>query len=349
MNIALAITGIGIVSKYGLGVEVFVTGINRESHLQKEAEDYVVKDVKIPSFNIKELLGNKTRYINKTTGLSLVAMNQVLEQFPALNFYNEDEVGIAVGTNTGSLKITLDFANDTFIQEKPFYVDPSHFPQGILNYMAGTAAIKYGFKGVNVTLSDGRMTGYEVLKYTSNVLNTNQSSAMIVGTVEDSNEYSEHIYHLQNEYRKLPDKEHAEGAVFLGIETLENAKKNNQNIIAEIIDSQVLYYSNVSQGQALKIIVDKMLAKHNVNYEDIYAVSLLDNIEKDGSKFLKKHLPADTIKLSVSDVLGDCLSISCMFQIVSLLQLSVQTSRKKYCLAYSLDENLIIGCALIKL
>ena len=166
MNLKLAIVGVGVTSRYGIGTNSFLKGISIDE-VKKSSNDY-----KVPNFDIKSFLGRKIRYINRTTALSLIAMNEVLEK------YNPN-IGIAIGTNTGSLKVTLDFANETFLQEKPYYVDPSCFPQGILNYMAGNAAIRYGYKGVNVTLSAGKMTGLEIINYAANAIETSQCLSLI--------------------------------------------------------------------------------------------------------------------------------------------------------------------------
>ena len=126
MNLKLAIVGVGVTSRYGIGTNSFLKGISIDE-VKKSSNDY-----KVPNFDIKSFLGRKIRYINRTTALSLIAMNEVLEKYNPKENYLEEDIGIAIGTNTGSLKVTLDFANETFLQEKPYYVDPSCFPQGIL-------------------------------------------------------------------------------------------------------------------------------------------------------------------------------------------------------------------------
>lgn len=344
MKTKLAIVGVGVISKYGISTTHFLEGLKKDNTSNSNSEGY-----KVPDFDIKSLLGKKVRYINRTTALSLIAMNQVLEKFNPINLYPDNEIGIAMGTNTGSLKITLDFANDTFTQEKPYYVDPSYFPQGILNYMAGNAAIRYGFKGVNVTISDGRNTGFETINYAANAIETSQCKTMLVAAVEDSNEYSEYIYHQQNKYLNLLPTEYAEGAVCLGIETVDNAKLYNHPIIAEIIDVNLTFYPQKENLYlSLKKSIDKLLNKHSISYQDIYAVSAVDNINCDGEKFETCFLNDNIQRITLKKALGDTLAATNLFQIASLLLVKKESS-PQYCLLYTLDESNLIGCALLKI
>lgn len=342
MKLKLAIVGVGITSRYGIGVVPFFDGINVVEK-KKSSNDY-----KVPTFDVKSFLGKKTRYINKTTALSLIAMNEVLEKYNPKDNYLEEDIGIAIGTNTGSLKVTLDFANDTFLQEKPYYVDPSCFPQGILNYMAGNAAIRYGYKGVNVTLSAGKMTGLEIINYAANVIETSQCKTMLVTAVEDSNEYSEYIYHQQNKYLKLKESEFAEGSVCLGLESLSNAEKFGHTILAEILDLNIRYFPSLENLDTfLKRLIDEMLKRHHITYEDIYAVSAYDNQLETGRFFEEKFFSNQIKRISIKEKLGDTLAVTNLFQIVSLLSLKELT--RKYCFLYAIDENNVIGCALLKI
>lgn len=344
MKIKLAIVGVGVTSKYGIGTNLFLDGI-----ISNDNEGFNSREYKVPDFDIKELLGKKVRYINRTTALSLIAMNQVLDNFNPLESYSSDEIGIAVGTNTGSLKVTLDFANDTFLQEKPYFVDPSYFPQGILNYMAGNAAIRYGFEGVNVTLSAGRMTGLEVINYAANAIETSQCKAMLIGTVEDANEYSEYIYHQQNNFLCQSAMGFAEGSVCIGVESLENAQLYGHSIIAEIIDVDITFNPETKDtSKSLKRIIDNLLNKHSITYKDIYAISAIDNHNNDGQNFEMNSINSEAHKISIKEKLGDSLAITNLFQIVSLL--AIKQDSPKYCLIYALeDENNLIGCALLKI
>lgn len=342
MNLKLAIVGVGVTSRYGIGTNSFLKGISIDE-VKKSSNDY-----KVPNFDIKSFLGRKIRYINRTTALSLIAMNEVLEKYNPKENYLEEDIGIAIGTNTGSLKVTLDFANETFLQEKPYYVDPSCFPQGILNYMAGNAAIRYGYKGVNVTLSAGKMTGLEIINYAANAIETSQCQTMLVTAVEDSNEYSEYIYHQQNKYLKLEESEFAEGSVCLGLESLSNAEKLGHSVIAEIIDLNIRYFSSLENlDTSLKKLIDDMLKKHHITYDDIYAISPIDNQLKTGRYFEDKYLENQIKRISIKEKLGNALAVTNLFQIVSLL--SLKELIRKYCILYAIDENNVIGCALLKI
>jgi hypothetical protein len=75
MNSNLAIISTGVVSRFGLGLEEFLNGIKNTSFTPKEQKQGMYK---VNNFDMKELLGKKVRYLNKNTGMSLVAINQIL-------------------------------------------------------------------------------------------------------------------------------------------------------------------------------------------------------------------------------------------------------------------------------
>ncbi|RCV48307.1 beta-ketoacyl synthase N-terminal-like domain-containing protein [Marinitenerispora sediminis] len=93
--------------------------------------------------------------------------------------------GIVVGTGTGSVRRLAEFTRDTFVQERPYMVNPSHFPGTLMNSPAGQSAIRYGLTGVNSTLSGGPVAGLSALRFARNALLGGHADRLLAGGVEE--------------------------------------------------------------------------------------------------------------------------------------------------------------------
>src|SRR5699024_7600310 len=76
-----------------------------------------------------------------------------------------EDAGLVLGTHTGSAQSIMDFTRESLVSAKPFYVDPSLFPNTVMNCAAGQSAIWHQLKGPNTTIAGGRGTGLLALQY----------------------------------------------------------------------------------------------------------------------------------------------------------------------------------------
>ncbi|MFF2776933.1 beta-ketoacyl synthase N-terminal-like domain-containing protein [Streptomyces sp. NPDC058052] len=93
--------------------------------------------------------------------------------------------GIVLGTDVGSAAAQEAFFRDTFVQERPYLVNPSAFPGTLMNSAAGRTAIRLGLTGLNATVSGGALASLHALRYARNALVNGHADLLLAGGVEE--------------------------------------------------------------------------------------------------------------------------------------------------------------------
>src|SRR5579859_3326958 len=145
MSAPLAVTGWSAVSALGIGAGTFSDGIiaGRTAGQGAERDDTAPApglEGSVPGFDIRRLLGRKnTRAMDRITGLTVLTVGRLLDAEQAAGHeFSGHETGFVLGTTTGSVQSMMDFSRDSFIQDRPYLVDPARFPYAVMNCAART-------------------------------------------------------------------------------------------------------------------------------------------------------------------------------------------------------------------
>jgi len=343
----IALTGIGVVSKFGLDKKSF---FNEKSETSSNNSENLIAE-----FDIKELLGRKNnRYLDKATAMAILALNEALSEVDISTI--NSNAGVIIGTNTGSLKSTIDFTIDTYTQERPYLVNPACFPQTILNFTASNIALRNGFKGVNSTIASGHLTGFSIFNYVSNLIDNNFEEMLVVGTTEEVNDYTTEIFKAKESYVRASSLTQGEGAVVFIAESKNNALSNGREIFAEVVGSSVLNIPNCSSSDSLAINIDTLLKDCNVSHNEIglcciqnKELSIDNSIEL---KAINSIIPRENREIiSLCEQLGDCYCTSNFMQVLMILKMvtSKAKNKKTYCIATAINDSGLTGCSLLKI
>jgi 3-oxoacyl-[acyl-carrier-protein] synthase II len=149
------ITGIGIVSVYGDNLETIQENMSLnktpygEKVIEKGNEFY-----KIKNFDYRSYLGDKgLRFWDPSALLIGSAVKKALDDSKVLERYKPDEVCFVLGKDKAEyaqIELTKSVLNDPV-----FGPNPGMVPNMSPNAIAGQIAIKFGFKGENITISNG--------------------------------------------------------------------------------------------------------------------------------------------------------------------------------------------------
>jgi len=247
----LAITGAGSVCVGGVGLDAFAEALGRDNPQNQEAlavadalhdeEMAPPKSLAIPSFDMRAHLGRKgTSFLDRYTGLALVACKDALADAGLeIGPDNSPRIGVSLGTLTGSLKSTSDFSREAQGSENPLAVSPMLFPNTILNFAAGQAAIRFAMRGVNATVAGGELAFLHALRYARNALRNGYADIMLCGGVEECSPHSSWASHLSADPNsRLPS---GEGAAVFILQPSENALREGRPAMAELIDVVLRY------------------------------------------------------------------------------------------------------------
>jgi 3-oxoacyl-[acyl-carrier-protein] synthase II len=234
----LYITGWGVVSPLGDGAREFseavVQGRSGLVDVSGMFDEELPGDkaYALPEFQVRNYLGRKgTSFFDRSTSLALIASDHALKDTGlVVTDDNRDQVGLVLGTTTGSIKSTSDYSRETLTQKRPYLVNPVLFPNTVMNCAAGQAAIWHRLKGVNATIAGGQLAGLTALRYASRTLRWGDAEALLVGAVEEFSPHTAWATHLA-----LDSATAGEGAVVFVVESGEATAGTRRRPDAEIL------------------------------------------------------------------------------------------------------------------
>src|SRR5215470_4053329 len=189
MTARVVVTGAGVISAAGAGVEEFernlyggCSGIGPSPLL---GENAIAAEVR--NFNPQPWLGNKgIRVLDRSARLLCVAAHMALTSTGLQQEGSEGDpnLGLVCGTMFGGLHSITSF-DWSGVTEGPNYVNPMEFPNTVINSPAGQAAIKHKLRGVNSTISAGLVSGLYAIHYAAEFLTLGRATALLAGGVEE--------------------------------------------------------------------------------------------------------------------------------------------------------------------
>lgn len=246
----IAITGIGIVSAYGVGKDAFLsgaikgTGIGLIEHFNTEPYSVrnggCVKDF-VPKLYIPPM---KARRMSRFSQLALVSALEAWKDSSFKENYDTSEIGIIVGTGLGSVSSTDSFYVG-LLKRGPQETNPMIFPETVQNIAAAHISIELGFGGPNTTFSEAAIAGENALFYACGLLKNDMARAVLVTGADELTEPllggmdALRVFSKSDKSRPFDIMRDGllpgEGACTLMLERKEDAIKRDAHIYGEIL------------------------------------------------------------------------------------------------------------------
>jgi 3-oxoacyl-[acyl-carrier-protein] synthase II len=257
MKKRVVITGVGVVSALGMGIDQFWSSIKEgkcgiSTVTRFDVTDYPTKvAAEIKEFDLASYVDKKeARRMDRFTHYALAATKMAVEN-SGINFSEEDSFrcGVVYGSGIGGME-TLEDQHKTLLEKGPGRVSPFFTPMMIPNMAAGRIAMAYGINGFNECVVTACATGNNALGDAFKVIQRGDADIIISGgaeaaltpmafagfcaakamsTVEDPNSACKPFDVDASGFVM------GEGAGTLVLEELEHAQKRGANIIAEVV------------------------------------------------------------------------------------------------------------------
>lgn len=341
-NKGIVITGIGILSPIGIGRDNYWKGLfeGKTGFKTISLFDTAPFNVHIAgevNFDPVEFLGKKglrdldrsTRLINAAAKLAIEDANlQITDE-------NTNSIGVSIGTTFGSLHSISQFDRVGLI-EGPKYVNPSHFPNTVINSPASQISIRFKIKGFNTTISTGFCSGLDAVSYAADFIKLNRAEVVLTGGVEELCEETflgfYKLDYLSGVDGSAPiccpfDNRRngiilSEGAAILVMEDLNHAIKRGAEILAVIKGygnsfdpSAEMNFSH--DGKGLKDAITFVLKDASCTPEDIDYISACANstkgLDRMETEVIKEVFGEHAFKIPVSSIksmVGESFSAS---------------------------------------
>jgi 3-oxoacyl-[acyl-carrier-protein] synthase II len=192
MNERIVITGIGVLSPIAIGKEAYWEGLFRgmtgfRSVTLFDTNPFRVKIAgEIVNFDAVSFLGKKgLRDLDRCTRLVCSAAKLAIDD-SRLNITedNTPSMGVSIGTTFGSLHSISQF-DRSGLTDGPRFVNPSHFPNTVINSPASQVSIRYKIKGFNTTISTGFCASLDAVSYAADFIRLDRANIVLAGGVEE--------------------------------------------------------------------------------------------------------------------------------------------------------------------
>ncbi|MTI85058.1 MAG: beta-ketoacyl-ACP synthase II [Firmicutes bacterium] len=257
MHKRVVVTGLGVVSPLGTGLEKFwsnlIAGVSGAGPITKfDARDYSTSiAAEVKDFNAKDFIDPKSaRRMDDFTLFALAAASMALDD-SGLNLQktNRDRVAVIMGSGIGGLG-TLQHSNNTLANQRQGRLSSFLIPMIIPNMAAGQIAITFGLRGPNYTTVSACASANNAIGESFKLLQRGQADVAITGGTEAPitpfgvggfcamKAMSTRNHEPERASRPFDKKRDGfvigEGSAVLVLETLEHALRRGGNIYAEI-------------------------------------------------------------------------------------------------------------------
>jgi 3-oxoacyl-[acyl-carrier-protein] synthase II len=294
----------------------------------------------IRPFEPREYLGDRNlRPVDRTARLLLVAAQQALEGSGwTAEMRAAREVGLVLGTVFCSVRTIAEFDRRA-VQLGPSYASPLDFANSVINAAAGQAAIWYGLRGINSTITGGEASGLLALAYAADLVGHGRADALLAGGAEELcfESFLGHDRAGRLGHRPVPFDAHrdgfalAEGAAALLLEDAEGAAARGARVLATLRGHAETFDPSVgedgaSMAEAVARAVRLALEDAQVEARDLDLLVLAangsvrgDRAEARGVAQVLGSRAADVPVAAPKAQLGEALGASGAFQALAAL------------------------------
>jgi 3-oxoacyl-[acyl-carrier-protein] synthase II len=193
MNRRVVITGMGVVSSMGIGVDKFWKAVKEGKNGIRLISRFDTSDLptkvaaEICDFDPTDYLEKReAKRMDRYTQFAMAATRMALDN-SGLNLEKEDsfKVGVIIGSGIGGIE-TLEDQHKVCLEKGPGRVSPFFIPMMIANMAAGRIAIEYGIHGFNECVVTACATSNNAIGDAFKVIQRGSADVMIAGGAEAS-------------------------------------------------------------------------------------------------------------------------------------------------------------------
>jgi 3-oxoacyl-[acyl-carrier-protein] synthase II len=360
MSTGLAVSAWSAVSPYGIGRDAFAAGVRsgRSAVTTVDRDIHAVPQDRaalVPDFSPAGHLGRKgTRTMDRATGLAVALVGQLLDEVGPDVAADSDEVGLVLGTGSGSVQSIMDFTRTALTGQKPYHVDPALFPNTVMNRAAGQSAIWHRLRGPNVTVAGGAATGLLALNYAVRLLRAGHCRRVLSGAVE---EFSVQRAWLEwHGHAGVDAPPLAEGGALTVVEDAAEAHRAGRTPLAELLGIRLMAAPDPARvGTVLADCITAALRSAGVAPASIALVAPLGAAGEPGAQ--EERAIAGALAGSAPPtvhcraLVGDASAASGAFQLAAVLAAGPghATAGRDVGLVTTTDPDGVVGCALLRL
>ncbi len=353
----VVVTGIGAVTPIGNNIDEYLLGLQKGTNgvsgitLFKPDEHPCKFAAEVKNLQLEQFIEPKeSKRWDRFSQFGVIAAKQAFNDSGLeINESNASRIGVIIGSGVGGL-LTMETQAQILSHKGPKRVSPFTVPMMIPNMATGLAAIALGARGPSSAVSTACAAGSNAIGDSYRLLQLGKADAMICGGAEASitplgvaGFASAKALSFRNDSPQTASRPFdaerdgfviGEGSGILVLETLDNAKKRNARIYAEIIGygttCDAHHITSPSPGgtggaAAIKLAIDDgAINLDQVDYINAHGTSTAANDKNETSaiKSIFKDrsylIPVSSTKSMTGHLLGGSGGIEAVACILSL-------------------------------
>ncbi|SHH28136.1 3-oxoacyl-[acyl-carrier-protein] synthase II [Caloranaerobacter azorensis DSM 13643] len=191
MKRRVVITGIGVVSPIGIGMEEFWNAIkegkNGVDYITRfDTEGYSTKiAAEVKGFKPEDYMDKKeAKRMDRFTQFAVAASRLAVEDSQLnLDLINKNRFGVVIGSGVGGLS-TLEEQHEKLLKKGPKRISPFFIPMMISNMAAGQIAILLGAKGPNETVVSACASSTNAIGDSFKIIQRGDADIIVTGGAE---------------------------------------------------------------------------------------------------------------------------------------------------------------------
>ena len=191
-NRKVVVTGLGMLSPIGNGVdEAWNNALAGKSGAAPidgfDTSDHSVAIAAgVKNLTVTDYIDRKeARRLDPFIQYGLVAGIQAVRDAGLEDAPDPHRIGVAIGSGIGGIN-TIEATHKVCLERGPGRVSPFFVPSSIINMIAGTLSIKYGFRGPNIAVVTACTTGAHNIGLGMRMIQQGDADVMVVGGAEQA-------------------------------------------------------------------------------------------------------------------------------------------------------------------
>jgi 3-oxoacyl-(acyl-carrier-protein) synthase len=344
----IVVTGMGMVSPFGTGVECFLDATRRGEGAVRDIQDFDVTacvcktGARVPAMDMQKFDATGTfRRAPRATQYSVIATDEALRQAGHESWgFASERVGVFLGTYRGMTEVSEQIWTK-LIDSEPRFVPALLFQETVTNAVASAISIRWGFRGTNYAISSGNSSGFQVLHLAAEAIREGRADAIVAGTFDLFTQANQHdmddlgMLSATGSSRPFDARRDGfvmgEGAAVVVLESLASAKARGAVVLAEIAGLGLAhdawgFAKNHPEGRGLAAAMRKALAKADVTADEVdyigaaaNSTASLDRAERAAIQLVFGDDAAKVPVSSIKGMTGEAMAASDMFNLIACI------------------------------
>jgi 3-oxoacyl-[acyl-carrier-protein] synthase II len=186
----VVVTGMGIISPVGSGVEAFWRGIRDGQSAVDVVQDYDLSEyptriaAQVKDFDPLQYLDRKeSRHMDRFVQFAIAAAEEAWRDAAIRDHFDPNQAGVVVGNGIGGMH-TLTEQHQILLERGPSRINPFFIPKMIGNIAGGQLAIRFNLRGPNETVVTACASSGNAIGSGLRAIQHGEADVMLVGGTE---------------------------------------------------------------------------------------------------------------------------------------------------------------------